>query len=368
MGTESPAQSASDENGLPELDAYDFALPDACIAQEPIPQRDAARMLVLDHKGSGVGPPLDQRVHDLVNWLREGDLLVVNRTKVVAAKLRGRKRETGGQVEALLLSHGGSPNSRALLKAGRRVREGMELVFEAGPLELEARVERVFEGGEVELAFDPTNPLTPYEMGEPPLPPYIRRNSGARDIDRSRYQTVFADQPGAAAAPTAGLHLTSVLLHNLTENGVELASVVLHVGLGTFKPLRREDLDSGRLHRERYELPEATAQAVKRTRARGGRVIAVGTTTTRVLESCASAGTERGVDAGSGETDLFIQPGKDFPFRVVDGLLTNFHLPRSSLLLLVCGFAGRERVLSAYREAIGRGYRFYSYGDAMLLL
>lgn len=372
MGTESPAQSAPEDSELPELDAYDFALPDACIAQEPILQRDAARMLIVERKAPDVAPPLDQQVHDLGNWLREGDLLVVNRTKVVAAKLRGRKRESGGRVEALLLSHDGSLTYRALLKTSRRVREGLELVFEAngvsGPLELEARVERVFEGGEVELVFDQTDRLTPYEMGEPPLPPYIHRDLGAREIDRSRYQTVFADQPGAVAAPTAGLHLTPELLNNLAEQGVELASVVLHVGLGTFKPLRRENLDSGRLHRERYELPDATAQAVGRTRTRGGRVIAVGTTSTRVLESCANTGSERGVDAGSGETDLFIQPAKNFPFRVVDGLLTNFHLPRSSLLLLVCAFAGRERVLAAYREAIGRGYRFYSYGDAMLIL
>lgn len=368
MGTDTAGGDA-----LPELDAYDFALPEEAIAQRPLSQRDAAQMMVLDRSRPATDALPDRRVHDLPGALREHDLLVVNRTQVVAAKLRGRKRESGGRVEALLLSADEAPLYRALLKSSRRIRVGLELVFEAdtagGHVELGARVERLLEGGQVELRFDlaEADP-TPYDVGEPPLPPYIRRDEGAQEIDRSRYQTVFADEPGAIAAPTAGLHLTRDLLARLERKGVRTASVVLHVGLGTFKPLRREDLDAGRLHRERYVLPEATAEAIDRTRKHGGRVIAVGTTSTRVLESCARSGADRNVDAGCGETDLFIRPGDVFPFQVVDGLLTNFHLPRSSLLMLVCAFAGRDRVLAAYSDAVARGYRFFSYGDAMLIL
>ncbi len=210
------------------------------------------------------------------------------------------------------------------------------------------------------LAFAPE--ASPYAVGEMPLPPYVRRR--ARDpADDERYQTVFGHAPGAVAAPTAGLHLSPRLLAELARGGVERAEVILHVGLGTFRPLRERDLVDHRLHAERFELPQATAEAIAKTRARGGRVVAVGTTTTRVLE--ARATDDRGVRAGSGSTDLFLAPGDRF--RAIDALLTNFHLPRSSLLLLVAAFGGRENVLAAYAEAVREGYRFYSYGDAMLI-
>jgi S-adenosylmethionine:tRNA ribosyltransferase-isomerase len=232
--------------------------------------------------------------------------------------------------------------------------------FTADGRELRAQVKALAERGEVELEFEPG--ADPYSVGEAPLPPYIRRPHPRAD-DRERYQTIYAREPGAIAAPTAGLHFSEPLFQRLEARGVETAEVVLHVGPGTFRPLDDESLREGRLHRERYELGDATAGAVARTRDRGGRVIAVGTTSVRVLESCASGDGQ--VMPGSGETDIFLRPGSSF--SVVDGLITNFHLPRSSLLLLVAAFAGRERVLSAYAEAIARDYRFYSYGDAMLI-
>lgn len=345
---------------LPELAAYDFALPESSIAQQPSSERDAARMLVLESARSGVAK--NSLVRQLPRWLRAGDLLVVNRTRVLAARLRGRKR-SGGRVEALLLGPGEAGRYRALLRSSGRLRPGLEIEFAgaSGTPRLLASVVALRESGEVELAFD--SEASPYEAGEPPLPPYIRREQ-PRGGDRERYQTVFADAPGAVAAPTAGLHLTEQLLARLEAAGVERASVVLHVGLGTFKPLERRQLETGRLHAERFELPSTTARAIERTRARGGRVVAVGTTTARVLETCARE--DGTLVPRCGETELFLRPGDEF--RAVDALLTNFHLPRSSLLLLVCAFAGRERVLAAYREAIERGYRFYSYGDAMLLL
>ncbi|MBS1107502.1 MAG: S-adenosylmethionine:tRNA ribosyltransferase-isomerase, partial [Deltaproteobacteria bacterium] len=247
---------------------------------------------------------------------------------------------------------------RALLRCRGRQRVGLGLRFGSGDDAFDAEIAAIGDDGEVVLALAPE--VSPYRAGEAPLPPYIRRDA-PQSADLERYQTVFARVPGAVAAPTAGLHLGDALLRTLADAGVERAEVVLHVGPGTFRPLRDSDLAAGRLHSEHYELPAATAAAIARTRARGGRVAAVGTTTTRVLESCATA--ERGVRAGCGETDLFLRPGS--AFRVVDALLTNFHLPRSSLLLLVAAFAGRETLLDAYAEAVKLEYRFYSYGDAM---
>lgn len=348
---------------LPELTAYDFCLPESAIAQQPLPARDGARMAVLDRSAAGA-PLRHAHIRDLPDWLRPGDLIVVNRTRVLAAKLRGRKA-SGGRVEALVLGPlEDSPDQhRALLRTNGRLREGLELEFDS-PTDsavLPARVSGLGDDGEIRLAFGAG--VSPYEYGETPLPPYIKRSSPLAE-DRERYQTVFGDTPGAVAAPTAGLHLSTALLTALEARGVEQTAVVLHVGPGTFKPLERAQLQSGRLHAERFELSPETAAAIDRTRERGGRVVAVGTTTTRVLEARARA--DRSVEPGQGETELFLRPGDRF--QVVDALLTNFHLPRSSLLLLVCAFAGREPVLAAYRDAIEHGYRFYSYGDAMLVL
>lgn len=337
------------------LDDFDFALPPASIAQAPAPQREAARLFVLDR---ATGARKHERIADLPQLLRAGDLLVVNATRVLPARLRGEK-STGGRAEALVLGPAAAAGQwRALLRCKGRQRVGLAFRFGDGESAFAAEIAAIADDGEVVLAIDPD--VSPYCVGEAPLPPYIRRGA-ARSTDLERYQTVFARVPGAIAAPTAGLHLGESLLDEIESIGVERAEVVLHVGPGTFRPLRDADLAASRLHRESYDLPEATAAAIARTRARGGRVVAVGTTTTRVLECCANA--DRGVRASSGETDIFLRPGS--PFQVVDVLLTNFHLPRSSLLLLVAAFAGRETILDAYAEAIERGYRFYSYGDAM---
>lgn len=338
---------------------FDYELPPDRIAQRPAEPREAARLLVLDRRGA---PLRHETVSALPTLLRPGDLVVVNATRVLPARLRGEKA-SGGRAEALLLGPAaGAPGRwRALVRCRGRLRPGLALRFGAGAARFEAEIEALGEDGEVVLRTAPD--LDPYRAGEPPLPPYIRR--AAHDPgDDARYQTVFARVPGAIAAPTAGLHLGPALLDALAAAGVERAEVVLHVGAGTFRPLRPADLSAGRLHAERFELSPATAEAIARARARGGRVVAVGTTTTRVLEARARA--DGGVEPGAGETDLFLRPGSRF--AVVDALLTNFHLPRSSLLLLVAAFAGRERVLAAYAEAVRLGYRFYSYGDAMLIL
>jgi S-adenosylmethionine:tRNA ribosyltransferase-isomerase len=353
-----------------ELSDYEFELPAERIAQTPLPVRDEARLMRIDRaSGARLGSDHRWTVRDLPDLLAPGDLLVVNATRVVPARLRGHK-STGGAAEALLLGPeigSVAGEFRALLKLSGRLRVGIELSFGPEPSHLPARLTAVHGGGEVTLAFPPDR--SPYSVGEVPLPPYIKRSAeqatGAEgETDRARYQTVFAREPGAVAAPTAGLHLTRELLARLDDAGIERAEVILHVGLGTFRPLGEQDLRSDRLHREAFELPESTAVAIARTRARGGRVIAVGTTTTRVLETCADD--LRGVRPGRGMTDLFLRPGRS-P-RVVDGLLTNFHLPGSSLLLLVASLIGREATLDAYRHAIAEGFRFYSYGDAMLIL
>jgi S-adenosylmethionine:tRNA ribosyltransferase-isomerase len=336
---------------------FDFALPPERIAQEPLAERDGARLLV-QCRASGAR---DHRaVRDLPGLLRAGDLLVLNATQVVAARLRGRKA-SGGAAEALLLEPGPRPGEwRALVRA-RALRVGSKLRFARGEQALEAEVSALGGDGSTVLAFPPES--RPHALGEAPLPPYIRRPEPHPE-DEARYQTVYARVPGAVAAPTAGLHFSRPLLARLADAGIESAELVLHVGPGTFRPLGAAELAAGRLHAERFELPEATADAVARARARGGRVVAVGTTSARVLE--ARAREDGSVEPGSGTTDLFLRPGHRF--RAVDALLTNFHLPRSSLLLLVAAFAGREVVLGAYAEAVAAGYRFYSYGDAMLIL
>jgi len=359
--SDTPAQgrvgTLQEDARLQELEAYAFSVPADLVAQEPAPERDLAKLLVLDRRGDVA----HSSVRELPRWLKPGDLLVVNETRVLRARLRGRKT-TGGAAEALLLGPTEEPGRfRAMLRVRGRQRVGQRLLFGPSGEELPAELIALGCEGEVVLSFPPG--VSPFEVGEAPLPPYIRRDA-PRKSDLERYQSVFARVPGSVAAPTASLHLSRALLQELTARGVECAAVVLHVGPGTFRPLRASDLAAGRLDAERFELPQATADAVARARARGARVVAVGTTTTRVLESCASA--HRRVSAGRGETQLFLRPGD--AFAVTDALLTNFHLPRSGPLLLVCALAGREAVLSAYAAAIAKRYRFYSYGDAMLIL
>lgn len=338
---------------------FDFDLPPELIAQQPLPERDASRLLVLRRAG---GTLQHRSFGDLPELLEPGDLLVVNRSRVLPARLLGQ-RAGGGQAEVLLVRQIDGPRWEALLRPGRRLRPGARVLLAEGfevlvlpgaasaqgcrPVELRAA------GGDWRGALE--------RHGHVPLPPYVRRPD--TPADRERYQVVYAREEGSVAAPTAGLHFTAELLARLQDRGVARAEVVLHVGPGTFRPVEVDDVREHRVDPERYEIPRATAEAVARARARGGRVLAVGTTTTRALESATRDGRTR---PGPGETDLVIVPGHRF--QAVDALVTNFHLPRSSLLLLVSAFAGRERLLAAYAEAVRERYRFYSYGDAMLLM
>jgi S-adenosylmethionine:tRNA ribosyltransferase-isomerase len=337
------------------LDEWDYVLPPELIAKFPAAERDESRLMHVPVSTSG----LDHRgFYELPTLLREGDLLVVNDSRVMAARLHAR-RASGGAVEILVLDPG-PREVRALLRPARRLREG-EVLTIAGRVSVRFDGREEGEEGVFRLTFDEDVDMVMAAYGEIPLPPYLERSADAQDSNR--YQTVYAGPLGSAAAPTAGLHFTDRLLQRLHAMGVERASVTLHVGIGTFRPLRDEDVAAGKLHVEPYVIPRPTVEAVARTRARGGRVIAVGTTATRALEAASVDGVLR---AGAGQTDILIQPG--YRFQTIDGLITNFHLPRSSLLLLVAALVGRERLLDAYRTAVHQGYRFYSYGDAMLLL
>jgi S-adenosylmethionine:tRNA ribosyltransferase-isomerase len=342
---------------------FDFELPAGRIAARPAEPRDAARLLVHDRRTRAT----QHRVfRDLPELLRPGDLLVLNDTRVQPWRLRGR-RATGGAVECLLLQLDAAGRGEAFVKPSKKLRAGDVVPMEGGALVVTLR--HALGGGRwrVELAAPAGGDVGAVleRCGRAPLPPYIERD-GTEDAaaDRARYQTVFARVPGAVAAPTAGLHFTPELLGRIAALGVETAFVTLHTGEGTFAPLRTEVVEEHRMHAEAFELPAATAAAVAAARARGGRVIAVGTTSCRTLETCTRD--DRTVEARRGQSELFLYPGR--PFRVVDALLTNFHLPRSTLLMLVAAFAGRDEVLALYREAVAREYRFFSFGDAMLLL
>ncbi len=339
---------------------FDYDLPPEAIAQAPLPERDASRLLVLDRARAA----LDHRTfRDLPDLLRAGDLLVVNRSRVIPARLLGR-RGSGGAAEVLLVRDVGEGRWQALVRPGRHLRPGQRVTVD-DDLTVVIESEALAEDGRrrVRLLSRSRDVAAALERcGHMPLPPYVKRPD--TPDDRDRYQTMFAREPGSVAAPTAGLHFTPALLERLRAAGVATADVVLHVGPGTFRPVTVERVEDHRVMSEAYEVPAETAAAIAETRARGGRVVAVGTTTVRTLESAAGATGE--VRAGAGETDLVIVPG--YRFRAVSALVTNFHLPRSSLLLLVSAFAGRERVLEAYREAVRAGYRFYSYGDAMLVV
>ena len=350
------------------LRAYDFELPPELIAQAPLVERDASRLLVLERS---TGALEHRSFADLPELLRPGDLLVTNRSRVFPARLLGR-RPGGGEAEILLVRRHEEDLWEAMVRPGRRLRQGA--VVDIGP-GLRVRIEGPEAGARAAGARVQASPLRRVRLlladlspeaalerhGHVPLPPYIRRADAPSD--RERYQTVYAREGGSVAAPTAGLHFTSARLERLRERGIERAELVLHVGPGTFRPVEDRDVREHRVDPERFIIPEATAAAVDRARAEGRRLVAVGTTATRALES--ALGPEGRLHPGEGETDLVIVPG--FPFRAVDALVTNFHLPRSSLLLLVSAFGGRERVLSAYAEAVRQRYRFYSYGDAMLL-
>ena len=332
---------------------FDYELPNDAIAERPAP-RGESRLLVLDANGAD----RHSRVHDLPKFLRHGDLLIVNDTRVIPARLFVASEGSERPIELLLVERIGPCEWEALAKPGKRARVGAELSVDHN-IEAEVIAVREEDGRRVVRFSEPIEPHLE-RLGHIPLPPYIHRADDSED--RERYQTIYAREPGAIAAPTAGLHFSETLFEEIAAVGVETATVTLHVGIGTFKPVTTELVHEHRMERERWFVPEATAVAIARTRARGGRIVAVGTTVVRTLESAALAG-DGTVSAGNGSTELFITPG--FEFRVVDALLTNFHLPQSTLLMLVSAFVGRERALAAYAEAIAAGYRFYSYGDAM---
>jgi S-adenosylmethionine:tRNA ribosyltransferase-isomerase len=343
-----------------DVSLFDYQLPAELIAQEPVEPRDASRLLVLDR---GRGGWEDRVFGDLAGLLRPGDCLVANRSRVFPARLLGTAVEGGRRVELLMLREVGEGRWEALVQPGQRCRVGARVDLAGGV----ARARIVGEGTSGARVVEIEGPWPVRELlerhGLPPLPPYITRHDAPKPEDRARYQTVYARDDGSVAAPTAGLHFTPELLARLAERGVALHYLTLHVGPGTFRPLRATRLDEHRMESEPIEIPEVTARAVHEAKRDGRRVIAVGTTTTRALEW--AAGEDGGVRTGAGDADLFIRPGHRF--RVVDALITNFHLPRSTLLVLVAALAGREAILDAYRHAIAAGYRFYSYGDAMLI-
>jgi S-adenosylmethionine:tRNA ribosyltransferase-isomerase len=354
---------------------FDFELPAELIAQQPPEVRGASRMLVMDR---ATGEVRDDVFASLPSFLQAGDLLVLNDSRVIPARLYARrttvreKLEARGLIEVLLTEPAEENVWRALVRPGKKVGVGERLVFEdeAGGLALEAEVLERGEFGERLLGFKPVEDFFAVleRIGHMPLPPYIRRDDVGED--RARYQTVFSRELGSVAAPTAGLHFTEEMIGGLAAMGVETARVTLHVGLGTFAPLRVEHVDEVRLHRERYAISADAAGAVNRARCEGRRIVAVGTTVVRTMESAAartpstrSGGGE--IEPGEGTTEIFISPG--FDFKVVGAMLTNFHLPQSSLLMLVSAFAGRERVLAAYKHAVEQRYRFFSYGDCMFV-
>jgi len=352
------------------VDDFDFELPAELIAQQPPAERGQSRMLVMNRAS---GELRDASFSDLTSLLKPGDLLVLNDSRVIPARLyarRTQRRERAnptGRIEVMLTEPAGDNAWRALVKPGRKVGVGERLVFPAvsGEVALEAEVLQRGEFGERLLRFEPVEDFfgALERIGHVPLPPYIRRDDAG--ADRERYQTVFARERGSVAAPTAGLHFTPEVLDALAAKGVEVARVTLHVGLGTFAPLRVERVDEVRLHRERYTISPEAAEAVNRALREKRKIVAVGTTVVRTLESAAAHAHAGGLKAHSGETQIFIAPG--YKFRVVGALLTNFHLPKSSLLMLVSAFAGREQVLAAYRHAMEEKYRFFSYGDCMFL-
>ena len=341
-----------------KLDDFDYRLPRNCIARYPPPNREDARLLHLPREGDALA---HRKIGDLPRHLRPGDLVVLNDTKVNPWRIHGR-RNSGGAVEVLLLKQLSPGKFRAMARANRPLPEGETIVFDEshqavlGP-----------PGRERELEFTAAAGLAEWleSFGEMPIPPYLGRSAEA--VDRERYQTVFASNPGAVAAPTAGLHLSETTLQDISAAGARIARLTLHVGAGTFRPVQAENIEEHGMDAERYILNEEVVASVHDTKAGGGRILAVGTTVVRALESAHMEATARGQALQSGEfrTRLFIRPG--FRFQVVDMMLTNFHLPRSTLLMLVAAFAGRERILSAYAQAIEAGYRFYSYGDAMLI-
>ena len=338
---------------------FDYDLPEKLIAQHPLAERDSSRMLILNrHDGSW----RDATFRDFPNQLKENDLVVINNTRVIPARLIGRRKETGGKVEIFLVRELEAQVWQVLARPGSRLQAGARVVFGDGQLEAELIDEPGTDLRHVRLRCEGSFDSVLSKVGSTPLPPYIKRPEGGLAADDERYQTIYSKTQGAIAAPTAGLHFTPEILNTLRQRD-QLAEITLHVGYGTFEPVRVDDVHKHQVTAERFEVLPDTSKRINETRRKGGRIIAVGTTTTRALEAAA---TEDEVLPGTRDATLTILPG--YEFRVVDALLTNFHLPQSSLLILVSAFAGRELVLRAYRHAVAAGYRFYSYGDCMLIL
>ncbi|WP_147803017.1 tRNA preQ1(34) S-adenosylmethionine ribosyltransferase-isomerase QueA [Alkalicoccus halolimnae] len=341
-----------------DVSQFDYTLPESLIAQTPLSDREASRMLVLDRNSGERG---HHYFHELTKHLRAGDTLVLNNTKVIPARLYGMKQETGAKIEVLLLKEEPGYIWEALVKPAKRIKKGTFIDFGEGLLR--AQCTEVLPDGRRKLAFQFEGIFTEIldQLGEMPLPPYIQEQLEEKD----RYQTVFAKHRGSAAAPTAGLHFTETMIEKLEKQGVSIVYLTLHVGLGTFRPVSVDEVESHTMHAEFYNLPEETAGILNRTKENGGRIVAVGTTSARTLETI-TRDNNGSFTGASGWTDIFIYPG--FTFRAIDGLLTNFHLPKSTLVMLVSAFAGRESVLKAYEEAVEKKYRFFSFGDAMLII
>lgn len=337
---------------------YFYELPEELIAQTPVEPRDHSSMLVLDRE---TGKTQHKHFYDVLDYLKPGDCLILNDSRVLPARIFGTKKDTGAHVEFLLLKCVGNNKWETLVKPGRKAKVGAEFVFSPGVLE--GKITDVLEDGNriIDFSCEGNFYTILEELGKMPLPPYITEELK----DQERYQTVYSHELGSAAAPTAGLHFTKELLKKIEEKGVKIGYVTLHVGLGTFRPVKAENITEHKMHSEHYHLPKETADLINETKKNGGRVIAVGTTSCRTLESVATFNDGKILES-DGWTSIFIYPGYDF--KVLDGLITNFHLPESTLIMLVSAFAGYEHVMAAYKEAVEKRYRFFSFGDAMLII
>nr|WP_259544782.1 tRNA preQ1(34) S-adenosylmethionine ribosyltransferase-isomerase QueA [Heyndrickxia oleronia] len=341
-----------------KIDLFDFNLPESLIAQTPLKNRSDSRLMVLNKQ---TGEIEHQVFKNITKYLKPGDCLVLNDTKVLPARLFGIKEDTGAKIEVLLLKQMENDRWETLVKPAKRIKVGSEIVFGDGKLKARCIAEKDHGGRIIEFHYEGIFYEVLNELGEMPLPPYIKEQLE----DRDRYQTVYAKETGSAAAPTAGLHFTEELLTEIKNMGVHITFLTLHVGLGTFRPVSVEDIHEHEMHAEFYQVSEETADLINRVKQQGGRIISVGTTSTRTLETIASANNGK-IIATSGWTDIFIYPG--YEFKGIDGMITNFHLPKSTLIMLVSALAGRQNVLHAYEEAVKEKYRFFSFGDAMLIL
>jgi S-adenosylmethionine:tRNA ribosyltransferase-isomerase len=341
-----------------KVEDYEFHLPEELIAQTPLLERTKSRLMVLNRES---GAMEHKHFYDIIDYLNEGDCLVLNDTRVLPARLYGMKEDTGAKVEVLLLKEEGEDTWKTLVKPAKRVKEGTVITFGDGRLKATCLGLEEQGGRQLKFSYEGIFYEVLDALGEMPLPPYIKEQLD----DQDRYQTVFAKERGSAAAPTAGLHFTEEILSKLKEKGIHIAFITLHVGLGTFRPVSVDNVEDHEMHAEYYQMSAETAELLNKVKQKGGKIITVGTTSTRTLETIASANDGQFVEA-AGWTDIFIFPG--YTFQGIDGMLTNFHLPKSTLIMLVSALAGKENVIAAYEEAVRQQYRFFSFGDAMLII